>query len=113
MGKHKVMLKVLAHEHALTEISCPGLMNITKALIDRGLILADKHITSDTLCGMDVLRGVGHLSHFISGKQIFGGSCTCIFKGDNAIWPTAKMVSLDKTFSWGSCYMQLICTSYL
>ena len=49
--KHKVMLKVLAHEHALTEISCPGLMNITKALIDRGLILADKHITSDTLWG--------------------------------------------------------------
>ena len=49
------MLRLLAHEYAHTEISCPSLMNVTQALIDRGVTLTDKHITSDTLRGIGVL----------------------------------------------------------
>ena len=57
LEKCRLTLRLLAHEHARTEITYPGFKNVAQVLSDKGLFLADKHIMSNTLRGIDVLIG--------------------------------------------------------
>ena len=56
-------------------------MNVAKALNNKGMTLADKHITSDILCEIDVLVGVDYLSHFINGRHKNLGAHTFLSSG--------------------------------
>ena len=65
-GKSKIPLTMLVHDSAaMGYFHSPGLYEVAQKLESKGFNLADQHITSDALTGIEILIGVDNFTRLI------------------------------------------------
>ena len=66
LGKSKIPLTMLVHNSAVIGyFHSPGLYEVAQKLESKGFNLADQHITSDALTGIEILIGVDNFTRLI------------------------------------------------
>ena len=75
-GKSKIPLTKLVHDSAaMGYFHSPGLYEVAQKLESKGFNLADQHITSDALTGIEILIGVDNFTRLIvRQKRLLGTS---------------------------------------
>ena len=99
------MVKLLVHDQASMELNCPGIYEVSQQLEQDGYHLADHHISSDALTGIEVLIGVDYFSCFISRQRRSKGMSLFVTK-DRGVIPFGP---LPKWASQQQSHMQFWC----
>ena len=108
-GNHRFMVKLLVHNKASMESNCPRIYEVSQQLEQEGYHLADHHISSDTLTGIEILIGVDYFSCFISRQRRAKGMSLFVTK-DRGVIPFGP---LPKWASQQQSHMQFRCARIL
>ena len=94
-GKSKIPLTMLVHDSAaMGYFHSPGLFEVAQKLENKGFDLADQHITSDALTGIEILIGVDNFTRFIVRQKRSLGTSLFVTRGGgggDSIWSVAKV----------------------
>ena len=108
-GNRRFTVKLLVYDQASMELNCPGIFNVSQQLEQDGYPLADHHISSDALTGIEILIGVDYISGFISRQKRAKGMNLFVTK-DREVIPFGP---LPKWASQQQSSMQFWCTRIL
>ena len=93
-GKSKIPLTMLVHDSAaMGYFHSPGLFEVAQKLEHKGFDLADQHITSDALTGIEILIGVDNFTRLIVRQKGSLGTSLFVTRGGrgDSIWSVAKV----------------------
>ena len=81
-GKSKIPLTMLVHDSAaMGYFHSPGLFEVAQKLENKGFNLADQHITSDALTGIEILIGVDNFTRLIVRQKRSLGTSLFVTRG--------------------------------
>ena len=82
-GKSKIKLTMLVHDSAaMGYFHSPGLFEVAQKLENKGFNLADQHITSDALTGIEILIGVDNFTRLIIRQKLSLGTSLFVTRGE-------------------------------
>ena len=85
-GKSKIPLTMLVHDSAaMGYFHSPGLFEVAQKLENKGFDLADQHITSDALTGIEILIGVDNFTRLIVRQKRSLGTSLFVTRGGGVI----------------------------
>ena len=85
-GKSKIPLTMLVHDSAaMGYFHSPGLYEVAQKLESKGFNLADQHITSDALTGIEILIGVDNFTRLIVRQKRSLGTSLFVTRGGGVI----------------------------
>ena len=85
-GKSKIPLTMLVHDSAtMGYFHSPGLYEVAQKLESKGFNLADQHITSDALTGIEILIGVDNFTRLIVRQKRSLGTSLFVTRGVGVI----------------------------
>ena len=85
-GKSEIPLTMLVHDSAaMGYFHSPGLFEVAQKLEHKGFDLADQHITSDALMGIEILIGVDNFTRLIVRQKRLLGTSFFVTRGGGVI----------------------------
>ena len=85
LGNHRFTVKLLVYDQVAMELNCPGTYEVPQQLEQDGYRLANHHISSDDLTGIEVLIGVDYFWCFISRQRRAKGMSLFVTKDRGVI----------------------------
>ena len=105
-GKSKIPLTMLVHDStAMGYFHSPGLFEVAQKLENKGFNLADQHITSDALTGIEILIGVDNFTRLIVRQKRSLGTSLFVTRGGGVI-PFGPLPRWATTTSHQSSHMR-------
>ena len=105
-GRSKIPLTMLVHDSAaMGYFHSTGLYEVAQKLESKGFNLADQHITSDALTGIEILIGVDNFTRLIVRQKRSLGTSLFVTRGGGVI-PFGPLLRWATTTSQQSSHMR-------
>ena len=111
-GKSKIPLTMLVHDSAaMGYFHNPGLFEVAQKLENKGFDLADQHITSDALTGIEILIGVDNFTRLIVRQKRSLRTSLFVARGGGVIpfGPLPRWATTTSQQSSHMRYAHIIC----